>query len=69
MVVLKDGTEVIVNIKQLLAEGVNPDDIEVHVNSRLQDLDDYIENVDYFVDLDLVEATVQPQTDILLSKL
>jgi hypothetical protein len=69
MVLLKDGTEVTVNIKQLLAEGNDPDEIEQHVNTRLQELDDYIENVDFFVDIDLVEATVQPQTDILLSKL
>lgn len=69
MVQLKDGTEVVVNIKQLLADGADPDDIEVHVNTRLLELDDYIENVDFFVDIDLVEAAVQPQTDILLSKL
>lgn len=69
MVQLKDGTSVTVNIKQLLAEGNDPDDIEEHVNLRLHELDDYIDNVDFFVDLDLVEATVQPETDKLLSKL
>jgi hypothetical protein len=69
MVYLKDGTQVVVDIKRLLAEGHDPDQVELHVNTRLQELDEYIDNVDFFVDLDLVEATVQPETDKLLSKL
>ena len=58
-----------VDIKRLLAEGADPDEVELHVNTRLDELDDYIDNVDFFVDIDLVEATVQPETDKLLSKL
>ncbi len=50
---LKDGTVVTVDIKKLLAEGADPDDIEEHVTSRLEDLDMYIDNVDFFVDIDL----------------
>jgi hypothetical protein len=69
IVALKDGTQVVVDIKRLLAEGVDPDEVELHVNTRLDELDDYIDNVDFFVDIDLVEATVQPETDKLLSKL
>jgi hypothetical protein len=66
---LKDGSKVVVNIKQLLSEGADPDEIEQQVNSRLQELEKYIDNVDFFVDLNLVEATVQPVTDKLLSNL
>lgn len=69
IVALKDGTQVVVDIKRLLAEGADPDEVELHVNTRLDDLDEYIDNVDFFVDIDLVEATVQPETDKLLSKL
>lgn len=69
IVALKDGTQVVVDIKRLLAEGADPDEVELHVNTRLDDLDAYIDNVDFFVDIDLVEATVQPETDKLLSKL
>jgi hypothetical protein len=68
-VYLKDGTQVVVDIKRLLAEGADPDEVEMSVNARLEELDDYIDNVDFFVDIDLVEATVQPETDKLLSKL
>ncbi len=69
MVYLKDGTMVTVDIKRLLAEGADPDEIEKHVSTRLDELDLYIDNVDFFVDIDLVEKTVQPETDRLLSKL
>ena len=69
IVALKDGTQVGVDIKRLLAEGADPDEVELHVNTRLDELDDYIDNVDFFVDIDLVEANVQQETDKLLSKL
>ena len=69
MVYLKDGTQVTVDIKRLLAEGADPDEIELHVDRRLQELDAYIDNVDFFVDVDLVQRTVQPETDKILSKL
>jgi hypothetical protein len=69
MVYLKDGTMVTVDIKRLLAEGADLDDIEKHISTRLDELDLYIDNVDFFVDIDLVEKTVQPETDKLLSKL
>ena len=69
MVHLKDGTIVQIDIKKILTEGADPDELEKHVNSRLDELDMYIENIDFFVDIDAVEKTVQPETDRLLSKL
>lgn len=69
IVYLKDGTEVIIDIKEIIREGVSLEDLELHVNQRLKDLDFYIKNVDFFVDLDSVERTVQPVTDKILAKL
>ena len=66
---LKDGTSVVVDIKKLLADGADPEQLDIHVNSRLEELDMYIENIDFFVDLDRVQNTVQPETDRILSKL
>ena len=66
---LKDGTDVEVNIKELISTGIDPDQIEERVNKRLTELDSYIINVDFFVDIESVERTVQPETDKLLSKL
>ena len=66
---LKDGTLVTINIKEILAEGHDPDEIEAHVNSKLEELDAYIENVDFFVDIDVVQQTIQPETDRILANL
>jgi fatty acid-binding protein DegV len=66
---LKDGSKVVVDIKRLLSEGADPDEVEVEVNQRLKELDNYIDNVDFFVDIGLVQATIQPETDKLLGNL
>ena len=66
---LKDGTEVEVNIKELLANGEDPISIERHLNERLDALDHIIENVDFFVDIDSVVKTIQPETDRLLANI
>ena len=66
---LKDGTEVDIDIKQILSEGANPDDIERRVQKRLDDLEQYIANVDFYVDVDMVEQVIQPETDRILSNL
>lgn len=66
---LQDGEIVTIDIKQIIADGADPDEIELHINRRLKELDAYIYNVDFFVDIDQVQKTVQPITDRLLSKL
>ena len=66
---LKDGTEVEVNVKELLAEGNDPLLLEKHINSRLDSLDHIIDNVDFFVDVDSVVKTIQPETDRLLANI
>lgn len=69
MVHLKDGTIVTIDIRKILGEGADPDEVEHHVNQRLEELDMYIDNVDYFLDIELVQRTIQPETDRALSKL
>ena len=66
---LLDGTNVEINIKEILASGADPDFVEIEINKRLEDLDQYIENVDFFVDIESVEKTIQPETDRILAKL
>lgn len=66
---LKDGTDVEVNVKELLAEGNDPLLLEKHINSRLDSLDHIIDNVDFFVDVDSVVKTIQPETDRLLANI
>jgi hypothetical protein len=66
---LKDGTAVDVNISQLIIEGIDPSTIERQLNERLKELDDYIEDVDFYINVDSVSKTVQSFTDDLLKNL
>jgi uncharacterized protein (DUF2344 family) len=66
---LNDGTTIIIEIKNLLEDGIDPEVIEDQITEHLENLADNVFNVDFFVDVKLVEKTVQPETDKLLSKL
>jgi hypothetical protein len=66
---LKDGTIVVVDVKQLLDEGHDPSEVEFMINSKLKALDHIIEDVDFFVSLDKIAETVQPVTDTILKNL
>lgn len=68
VVFLKDGTEVPVNIKELLSEGADPNEVEKELNNRLEALEIYIKNVNFYIDIDQIEKTIQPETDKILTK-
>lgn len=66
---LIDGTDLSIDIAQLLADGNLSEEIEDLLNEKFKDLDEYIENVDFFIDIDKVVDTVQPETDKVLKNL
>ena len=66
---LTDGTVVEIKIKEMIEEGQLPVDIQNKLNRQLDELNDYIEDVDFYVDIDMLSATVQPVTDQLLKRL
>jgi hypothetical protein len=66
---LIDGTQVDIDIQELLAEGAAPEDLEQRINERLESLEDIIKNVDFFISVDHVAQAVQPITDNLLKNL
>ena len=66
---LIDGTQVDVDITQLISEGYSTDEIEVMLNTRLHALDNVIRDVDFFINVDSVAKTVQPVTDDILKNL
>ena len=68
-VVLKDGTVVDIDVVELLNDGMNPDELEREINQKLFDLDDIIEDVNFYINIDTVAKTVQPATDSLLKNL
>jgi hypothetical protein len=63
---LIDGTSVTINIRQLLEEMEDPEYVEDLLQHKFEELDDYIDNVDFFIDIEKVAEEVQPITDLVL---
>lgn len=66
---LTDGTEVNVDIQQMLDEGADPGEVEKLINAKLVALDNIITDVDFHISVDSVAKVVQPFTDNLLKNL
>ena len=66
---LIDGTKVNINVTELLAEGADPTELEERLNEKLEQLDHMIDDIDFYVNIDGVAKTIQPETDKILSKL
>ena len=66
---LIDGTSITINIRELIDDGQNPQEIEQLLDEKFNQLDQYIKNVDFFVDIEKVVKTVQPETDKVLKGL
>lgn len=66
---LKDGTSVLIDVSELLAEGLDPDMIQEEINSKLVALDHIIRDVDFHINVDSVAKAIQPITDKLLKDL
>lgn len=58
-----------INIKKLLSQGLDSDQVEVAVGNKLQELDDQIISVEFVLDVESIAEVVQPETDKLLNKL
>lgn len=69
-VVLIDGTVISIDIRKLIDEdGMNPSEIETMLDDKFNELDRYIQNVDFMVDIAKVVDTVKPETDKVLKGL
>jgi hypothetical protein len=66
---LVDGTNIIIDIKKLINDGMDPVEIEGLLDDKFNELDAYIDNVDFLIDIDKVVNTVQPETDKVLKGL
>ena len=58
-----------INIKRLLQQGLNPDQVEDAVSRKLNELEDSIVSVEFVLNVQSIADTVQPETDRLLGKL
>lgn len=66
---LTDGTEVCIDIDQLLREGNDPEELEYAINKRLESMEEIINDVDFMISIEKVAKTVQPYTDEVLKNL
>ena len=66
---LKDGTTVDINIKELLDEGNDPDELELTIKQKLKALDHIITDIDFYISVSAVQKMVQPATDEILKNL
>jgi len=66
---LVDGTTVKIDVKELLKEIGDPEVLGKLLDSKFQSLDEYIQNIDFYVSIDELARTVQPITDKILKDL
>jgi uncharacterized membrane-anchored protein YjiN (DUF445 family) len=69
IVKLIDGTNISIDVKKLLADGMPDSEIEEMLDNKFIELDAYIQNVDFLIDIEKVVDTVQPETDKVLKGL
>lgn len=65
---LIDGSQVEIDIVELISEGHDPDQIKDELNERLRKMDEIIKDVDFFISIETVAKTVQPITDDILKQ-
>lgn len=58
-----------IDIGLLKEQGYVAEEIEDVINETLYELNDYIDSVDFFLDIDAVAQEVQPETDKILNNL
>ena len=68
-VTLIDGTNINIDIPSLLDSHKDPIEVEEYLNDKFAELDEYIENVDFFINVDSVSKTVEESTNQLFKNL
>jgi len=63
------GNAQTINIGMLKDDGYLAEEIEDVINETLYELNDFIDSVDFFLDIDAVANEVQPETDKMLNNL
>lgn len=62
-----DNNPQTINISLLKEQGYASEEIEDVINETLYELNDFIDSVDFFLNIDAVAQEVQPETDKILT--
>jgi hypothetical protein len=66
---LIDGTDISIDVPSMLKGAKDSAIVEEYLNNKFEELDSYILNVDFFIDIDSVSQEVQASTDEVLKNL
>lgn len=66
---LTNGDKLNINIREMLAAGDDPHEVHAALQRKLDDMDEYIEDIDFHINIDAVVNTIQPVTDKILKNL
>lgn len=55
-----------INIQNLIEQGLDPDEIEDAITTKLEEYDDDMVSIEFILDIESIAETVQPETDNLL---
>lgn len=55
-----------INVKLLLEQGMEPDEIEEAISIKLEEYDDEMISIEFVLDIENIADIVQPETDNLL---
>ena len=66
---LVNDQQVEIDIQELLTRGYSPEELESEINDQLEELDNVIRDVDFYISIENVAKAVQPATDIILKDL
>jgi hypothetical protein len=58
-----------INIEKMLKQGLEPEDVEDAVSSKLMELDDQVVGIEFVLNVDTIAEVVQPETEKLLNGL
>ena len=58
-----------INIKKLLDQGLDPDNVEDIISRKIIDLDDEVIGIEFLLNVQSIADIVQPETDKLLNGL
>jgi hypothetical protein len=58
-----------INIEKMLKQGLEPEDVEDNVSTKLLELDEQVVSIEFVLNVDTIAEAVQPETDKLLSGL
>jgi hypothetical protein len=63
---LKGRKQQTINIERFMKQGLDPEEIEDEITSKLMELDELVVGIEFILNVESIAETVQPETEQLL---